>query len=354
MSAAPPVSIGLPVYNGERYLPITLSDLLGQTYGDFELVVCDNASTDATPEIVREAATNDTRIRYIRNERNLGALPNANRAFALSHGARYALAAHDDRHAPDFLARLVEVLDRDPGAVVAYGDQTLIGDDGRPFHFDVARRLYVGPAGEEYRYDAALQRVLPDDPVARYRAVLHTTDTNAPIHGLFRRDALERIGPHGVHGSDRLILAHAALLGRFAYVDAPLFAYRIHAGSTLHLTRRQRLARETGASEGEAFSFVRTLRGFLGAVAESDLSPVERLRAVAATVGYAVRPERLRRLLLPGPDNYWGWTHRPGRSRGSVQVVDNKNAPGHVSDRWNWLREAESGDPSCSEESFRR
>ena len=343
MRAAPPVSIGLPVYNGERYLPITLRDLCGQTYGDFELVVCDNASTDATAEIVQEAATRDPRIRYVRNDENLGALPNANRAFALSRGARYALAGHDDRHAPDFLARLVSALDEDPAAVVAYGDQTLIGADGRPFRFDPERRLYLDADGMEYHYDAALQRDLPVDPVDRYRAVLRSTDINAPIHGLFRREALERIGPHEIHGSDRRIVAHAALLGRFAFVDALLFGYRIHPGSTLHLTRRQWLARETGGTaKVDVFGGLQTLRAYLAATADSDLSPRHRARAVAATLGYAVQVDRLTRLLRPGPDNYWGWTGHLSESRRGPAHSTHTLTREHGGDGWGWLSNEET------------
>ena len=333
MSAAPPVSVGLPVYNGERYLPQTLGDLLGQTYGDFELVVCDNASTDATEAVVREAAARDRRVRYVRNGRNLGALPNANLAFALSRGARYALFGHDDRHAPDFLARLAEALDADPGAALAYGDATLVGEDGRPFR----RRPsgdYVDAEGRRYAYDAALQRPLPGGPAARYRAVLRSNDVNAPIHGLFRRDVLERVGPHRVHGADRLVVAHAALLGRFAYVGAPLFGYRIHAGSTLHLTRAAWLARETGrADAGSALDGARTLGRYLAATARADLGLRERAAAAAATLGYAVRADALRRALCPGPDNYWGWTGAAGPPPPPSPPVGRDAVP----ERWGWL-----------------
>ena len=82
----PLVSIGLHVRNGARYLPETLGDLLGQTFEDVELIVSDNASTDETGEIVRAAAASDSRIRYFRHERNIGALPNANFAFSRSEG----------------------------------------------------------------------------------------------------------------------------------------------------------------------------------------------------------------------------------------------------------------------------
>ena len=78
----PRVTIALPVYNGERFLSQSLDSLLAQTYGDFELAVCDNASTDATQEICRNYAARDRRIVYVRRETNLGMSANFNLAFA--------------------------------------------------------------------------------------------------------------------------------------------------------------------------------------------------------------------------------------------------------------------------------
>ena len=76
---APKLSIGLPVYNGEKYLPDALDDLLGQDYEDFELIISSNASTDGTDEICREYASKDRRVSHSRNDCNIGATPNWNR-----------------------------------------------------------------------------------------------------------------------------------------------------------------------------------------------------------------------------------------------------------------------------------
>src|SRR5216117_733352 len=86
--ATPRVSMAVPVYNGERYLGEALDSLLAQTYHDFELIICDNASTDGTGEIARSYASMDERVRYVRNERNLGLAGNVKRAFQLSSGER--------------------------------------------------------------------------------------------------------------------------------------------------------------------------------------------------------------------------------------------------------------------------
>ena len=342
----PRVSIGLPVYNGARYLEQTLHDLLGGTFGDLELVAVDNASTDATPDILADAARRDSRVRVARNATNIGALPNANRAVALSRAPLFALAAYDDRRAPAFLERLVAALDRAPRAVLAYGAATLVGEDDRPFAFDARARHYVGPDGHVYDYDASLERDLPAGTggraaLARYHAALHARDVNAPIHGVFRRAALDRVGPHRLYGSDRKIVAHAALLGPFAYVPEALFGYRIHAASTFHLTRAEWLAREAGrAAVGSALDGARTLAAYLGATAQADLGPAARAGAIAASLGSAVRPAVLTRIALPGPDNYFGWTAWPGQKppppARAPMLPDDLGA-------WSWLA---SGEPA--------
>ena len=115
----PRVTIGLPVYNGQNYLVETLESLLAQTYTDFELVISDNASTDRTEAICRQYAAGDARIRYYRNDENIGASANYNRAFELGRGEYFKWAAHDDLLAPTYLERCVEVLDANPDVVLA-------------------------------------------------------------------------------------------------------------------------------------------------------------------------------------------------------------------------------------------
>jgi len=116
----PKVSIGLPVYNGENYLRNALESILDQTFRDFEVIISDNASTDRTGEICREYAAKDPRIRYCRNDRNLGAAGNFNRAFELSSGEYFKWAAHDDVIERDFLSSCVSVLDEDPSVVACF------------------------------------------------------------------------------------------------------------------------------------------------------------------------------------------------------------------------------------------
>lgn len=124
------LSIGLPVYNGERYLAESLDALLGQTYKDFELIISDNASTDGTAGICREYARQDPRIRYVRQTKNIGAAPNHNFVLSEAKGELFKWAAADDLYARDLLERCIAALDEHPDFVLADSWTAAISDSG--------------------------------------------------------------------------------------------------------------------------------------------------------------------------------------------------------------------------------
>jgi len=130
-------------------------------------------------------------------------------------------------------------------------------------------------------------------------------------------------------------VAHTALLGRFAFVDAPLFGYRIHAASTCHLTRAEWMAREAGrADAGSALDGLHTLRRYVAATSNADLQLIEHLAAIVAVGVYAVRPHVLKNVFLPGPHNFWGWTRWPGQAPPTPRPVVGDTAP---ASEWAWL-----------------
>src|SRR3982751_6015938 len=120
MRRRPRVSIGMPVFNAQRYLREAIESLLGQTMGDFELILSDNASTDSTAEICQAFVCRDSRVKYFRNETNLGVVANFNLAFTRARGRLFKWAAYDDLHAPEYLERCAAVLDREPGVGICH------------------------------------------------------------------------------------------------------------------------------------------------------------------------------------------------------------------------------------------
>src|SRR5437879_11722269 len=120
----PRVSVGVPVYNGERYLAETLDSLLGQTYEDFELIICDNGSTDRTPEIAQSYGARDHRVRCVRNDRNLGAARSYRRTFELSAGEHLRWAAAEDLGPPEAPRVCVGGIAGEPEVVLDYPSTT--------------------------------------------------------------------------------------------------------------------------------------------------------------------------------------------------------------------------------------
>jgi glycosyltransferase involved in cell wall biosynthesis len=214
LSRAPIVGVGLPVYNGERFLAKAVESVLCQTLTDFDLVISDNASTDYTPEICREFAAADPRVRYFRNEINQGALPNFNRVFELARGKYFKWAAHDDALMPEFLQSCVAALEAAPDAALCQSAIEYIDERG-----DTLGVHAHHVAGSE-----------SPDPVTRFAAiVLRPHDCYAQM-GLLRRDLVGRAMPiGGYHGADRALLARIALAGRFIALPQPLIQVRDHA-----------------------------------------------------------------------------------------------------------------------------
>ncbi len=142
-SAGPRVSIGLPVWNGEVFLPKALDSLLAQTFTDFELIISDNASTDATEEICKSYGARDRRIRYYRNDENLGLQANTQRVLDLATAPLFMWACHDDMWDPTYLAKMVAELDRDSSLVLAGSNTASIDERGTLRTFYDHRRVYL-------------------------------------------------------------------------------------------------------------------------------------------------------------------------------------------------------------------
>src|SRR6201989_1217698 len=145
----PQLSIGIPVFNGEEFLPELLDSLLTQTFKDFEILICDNASSDRTPQICLEYERRDSRIHYIRNERNLGAIANFNRVFELSTASLFKWAAHDDLYHEAYLDACVRLLEENPDIIVAHTGTAFIDERSEtlPSEQVTGSSLLAKPAG---------------------------------------------------------------------------------------------------------------------------------------------------------------------------------------------------------------
>ena len=272
MSVSPRVSIGMPVYNAQRYLREAVDSLLAQTMADFEIILCDNASTDSTGEICRRYAAADRRVRCHRNSKNLGVVANFNRAFELSRGPYFKWAAYDDLHGPTYLERCAAALDGDPSLAVAHCLTRAIDEDGRD----------VGEFRASERLDA------PSAP-ERFRRMIWT-DAFPPIWGLMRTAMVRRTKLHGPYmGSDRNFLAELLLLGGVTYVPEFLFFIREHAGSYTAGVKDyyQRLRWYAPGRRVPSWMQVpRTAAGYLCSVARSPISWGDKMECAGHVMGW--------------------------------------------------------------------
>jgi glycosyltransferase involved in cell wall biosynthesis len=299
------VSIGIPVYNGEKYLAESLESLLAQSLTDFELIVSDNASTDRTPEICRHYQALDSRVRYFRNQENIGAALNFNRVAELSTASLFHGGACDDLYHPLFLERCVDAFRRDPDLVLSYTRTTMIDDKGHRLPFDLERNCYLDAYGDFLMTPPPPHIGTAASPESRFREVLWPMGWCLPLSGVIRRETLLGTSLYrNYYGADKVLLAELALRGRFCQVREELFSKRVHHGGTHYKTTKERAKHE--ARELWSIPQVRMVRDYTEMTLAADIGWLQRLHCMVTVVGMARRRDVWRRLLLPGPDNYFG------------------------------------------------
>jgi glycosyltransferase involved in cell wall biosynthesis len=289
----PLVSVGLPVYNGERYLAEAIEAITTQTYKNLELIISDNASTDGTEAIAREYACRDSRIRFYRALKNRGAAWNFNRVLKLSGGEYFKWLAVDDLVTRDNVARTVAALEEHPGAVLAY---------------TLAR--HIDSVGDTYPSNGVLDSIgFRGNRVRRFKQLVDRFNldfgVSAPmiLFGTYRREALTSVRPMGGYfASDLVLLGELALKGDFIEVPDQLLSIRLHPGSSswpdtwsyesvmeFYDPRVRGLANRT-------FQMQRYHLEYFSAVARSDLSLADKVDLFL----YCTRPplKRLQHKLL--------------------------------------------------------
>jgi len=216
----PRVSIGLPVYNGEKYLPVSLESLIVQECDDFELIISDNASTDRTEEICRSYAARDARVRYYRNGCNVGAAPNYRRVLELARGEYFKWVAHDDYYYPALLRRCLGTFEASTAAVVlVYGLCELIDEHGN----------VLGLASDRVE-------LRDSRPYRRFAHVVRQVSHAYPLFGVVRTERLRRTRLTGIAPDwDACLLAELSLYGEFREIPEVLSQQRCHSGNAVAL-----------------------------------------------------------------------------------------------------------------------
>ncbi len=206
------VDIGMPVYNGERYIEETLESVANQTFEDYRLYISDNASTDRTEEICRDWAKKDPRIHYIRNARNVGAAGNYEVCYRAGDAQYFRWQNADDTIAPTLIEDCLEVLEQEPDVVLAYGKSHIIDANGK----------FVRA------YDDNLF-LMQDSPVERFTDCLHNIGLQNLMYGLIRRSSLDQTKRMQAYVSaDINLIGELVLYGKFYEIQRHLFNCRRH------------------------------------------------------------------------------------------------------------------------------
>jgi glycosyltransferase involved in cell wall biosynthesis len=213
------VSLGVPVFNGERELSRCLDSLLRQDYPNLEIVISDNGSTDATSQIAERYSRADPRVKYFRAERNRGLVWNFNRVFELSSGKYFAWTSHDDEREPSFVSTCVERLEQHPDAVLCAGAVAVSIEPSNDI-------VYVA------HFDAFAGRT---DVVDRYREALRRLPPPA-FYGLYRSSAMRKTRLfQPCLGTDMAFLRELILHGPIVAVSKVLLRYRARkTWNTIH------------------------------------------------------------------------------------------------------------------------
>jgi glycosyltransferase involved in cell wall biosynthesis len=262
----PIISIGLPVYNGERFLRHALESIIEQSFSNIELIISDNASTDETANICKEFAMRDARIRYMRQAENIGAMRNWNYVAKQARGKYFKWSSASDYSAPDMLASCFDAMEADQSVILCYGQTCLVDQE----------------TGKLTEYTGNIE-LMEERPYERFAKLRRSLKLNNAYCGLIRTDALHRTKLNRLYsGGDIILMAELALMGRFLLLPKTL-QYR-------------RMGRETSSNDlslSELALFLDPLKthnidlrlfsyhfGFLGVALSAPINSLEKSKAL--------------------------------------------------------------------------
>lgn len=262
VTGLPLVSVVLPVYNGQKHLAKTFDHLLAQTFTDFELIFCDNASTDSSYSIAERYAALDPRVRLYRNQQNIGSVGNYRRAYSLCRGKYFRFATANDLAHPELLEKCVAVLESDPTVSLAHGRTQLIDEEGCQLEI----------------FDDRL-RLLDAEPDKRFITMFHNLRMANPLGGLIRMESLRKTRFLGKFiASDIVLMGELVLVGKYVEIPEVLFYRRM--GDTTSDKSLEELKKfyDPLSHKRIAMIFWRLQWEHMRSVMRSDLSTAQKLR----------------------------------------------------------------------------
>lgn len=225
----PEVSICLPLYNGEKYLRRAIESCLEQTFSDFELLIADDCSTDASAKISQEFAARDKRVKAWTNEKNLGHYPNYNACLKAATGKYIKLFAQDDVFLPTMLEEMVATFEKNPGVTVVSTSKTWVDGNEQPLpiNSEVERKL-TQPFAQNTKISGAT--------AIRDTLKEQVNWLGEPVCQMFLSTAISAHFDESFNQIGDLDLVYQALKqGDIYFLAAPLCLFRRHSESwTMH------------------------------------------------------------------------------------------------------------------------
>lgn len=233
----PAVTVVVASYNHERFVTGALDSVKGQTHPAVQLIVTDDASSDASRDKIRSwARNNDVSARFVFNEKNLGICPTFNRALALVETPYYTVMAADDEMLPPRLAAQVALLEGEPGSVACYSNAALMDDSGTTL--DRSFKDEYRFAGRSWPSGNIFEELCRGNWIPAPSVLLRTAAVRA-VGGYDERWRVE----------DYSLWLRLAARGRFEVVDDCLVRYRLHdASMTVSMSRERQIGDQLSAT----------------------------------------------------------------------------------------------------------
>lgn len=261
INVTPKVTVGLMVYNEEKYLEKALDCILTQSLKDCKVIVADNCSTDRTKDIAENMAAKDTRITYYRHSKNIGALENYNWLVRNTDTEYFVLAGAHDIWPENYLGSLFSALEKRKDAVLAYAPTVWIDETDNPVLTKTTGYIDTSGCSDIFRFNLLLW-----------------ADQHA-MYGMCRRNALLKTRLQlKIVGSGAILLAELALLGSLIVVPETRWYRRINRNPE---TRDQVLSRYAMnllvTDELHLLPHWRIPIAYYGSVLRSNLSMVKKI-----------------------------------------------------------------------------
>ena len=220
----PKLTIGMPIYNAEKFLRNRLDSLLSQKFSDFELIISDNASTDLTQHICKEYLLKDNRIQYIRQEKNMGLSSNFYFVLNKANSEYFFWASHDDVTLPGFIEKNIEALDNNRNLVCSISKIKFVGE--------IMDNLTITKKDSQFKkirkkitrnWANANTCSLSGSYENKVRKFLMNNGSSLAQYGIYRTDILKKsVELPGFHGDEWAIVLSALKYGDINVVDEAL------------------------------------------------------------------------------------------------------------------------------------